>query len=171
MKQKIHNLNLQMTLRRNLRQKQTKAELLLWQKIRDRQLGRKFRRQHSVGPYVVDFYCSEIKVVVEIDGNQYITLAEYAFVVGKDKPEIEIEVKYSGFMQRQLSEVKSFKHLEKIKIPQSLDYNNVGALSREIKEKLMRIKPLNLGQASRISGVTPAAITILMVYLRKMRNG
>ncbi len=85
--------------------------------------------------------------------------------------EIEIEVKYSGFIQRQLSQVKSFRHLEKIKIPQILDYNNVGALSREIKEKLTRVKPLNLGQASRISGVTPVAITTLMVHFRKMRNG
>jgi tRNA uridine 5-carboxymethylaminomethyl modification enzyme len=84
--------------------------------------------------------------------------------------QIEIEVKYSGFIQRQLAEVERFKNLEKIKLPQSLDYRAIAGLSREIREKLSRFKPINLGQASRISGVTPAAISILMVYLKKI-NG
>jgi len=84
--------------------------------------------------------------------------------------EVEIEVKYCGFIQRQLKEVERFDNLEKIKLPEILDYAKVNGLSREIKEKLGRFKPLNLGQASRISGVTPAAISILMVYLRKL-NG
>ena len=82
--------------------------------------------------------------------------------------QIEIEVKYSGFIKRQLAEVERFKHLEKIKLPQNLDYSNIPSLSREIKEKLHKFKPLNLGQATRISGVTPVAISILMVYLRKL---
>jgi tRNA uridine 5-carboxymethylaminomethyl modification enzyme len=81
--------------------------------------------------------------------------------------QIEIEVKYAGFIQRQLQEVERFKHLEKIKLPVDLDYANIQSLSREIREKLNKFKPLNLGQASRISGVTPAAISILMVYLKK----
>ena len=83
------------------------------------------------------------------------------------RQEVEIEVKYSGFIQRQLKDVEKFKNLEKIRIPGELDYTNISGLSREIKEKLVKFKPLNLGQASRISGVTPAAISILMVYLRK----
>ena len=81
--------------------------------------------------------------------------------------QIEIEVKYAGFIQRQLSEVARFKNLEKIKLPPNLDYANITGLSREIKEKLNRFKPINLGQASRISGVTPVAISLLMVYLKK----
>jgi tRNA uridine 5-carboxymethylaminomethyl modification enzyme len=80
---------------------------------------------------------------------------------------IEIEVKYSGFIQRQLKDVERFKNLEKIRLPEDLDYKNLSSLSREIKEKLGKFKPINLGQASRISGVTPAAISLLMVYLRK----
>ena len=83
------------------------------------------------------------------------------------RQEVEIEVKYSGFIQRQLKDVEKFKNLEKVRIPGELDYTNISGLSREIKEKLVKFKPLNLGQASRISGVTPAAISILMVYLRK----
>ncbi len=84
--------------------------------------------------------------------------------------QVEIEVKYSGFIQRQLKEVERFNNLERIKLPAGLDYAKISGLSREIKEKLNKFKPLNLGQASRISGVTPAAISILMVYLKKL-NG
>lgn len=84
--------------------------------------------------------------------------------------QVEIEVKYSGFIERQLAEVEKFKHLEKIKLPVDIDYSVIPALSREIKEKLTRVKPLTLGQASRISGVTPAAISILMVYLKKFAH-
>ncbi len=85
--------------------------------------------------------------------------------------EVEIETKYSGFIQRQLAEVKKFKNLEKIKIPENIDYNKIPSLSAEIKEKLSELRPLNLGQANRISGVTPVAITILMIYLKKANNG
>ncbi|MFH0855277.1 MAG: tRNA uridine-5-carboxymethylaminomethyl(34) synthesis enzyme MnmG [Candidatus Omnitrophota bacterium] len=85
--------------------------------------------------------------------------------------EIEIEVKYEGFIQRQLKDVEKFKNLEKIKIPGSIVYGLIPSLSREIKEKLAKFKPINLGQASRISGITPAAVSILMVYLRKYNDG
>ncbi len=81
--------------------------------------------------------------------------------------QIEIDVKYSGFIQRQLAEVEKFKNLEKIKIPHDLNYADINGLSREIKEKLGRFKPLTLGQAFRISGITPAAISLLMVYLKR----
>ncbi|TRZ94733.1 tRNA uridine-5-carboxymethylaminomethyl(34) synthesis enzyme MnmG [bacterium] len=84
--------------------------------------------------------------------------------------QVEIEVKYAGFIERQLKEVERFKNLEKIRLPEDLDYVGISGLSREIKEKLSRFKPLNLGQASRISGVTPAALSLLMVYLKKI-NG
>jgi len=82
--------------------------------------------------------------------------------------QVEIEVKYAGFIQRQLKDVERFKNLEKIRLPGDLDYAKIDGLSREIKEKLHKFRPLNLGQASRISGVTPAAISLLMVYLRKI---
>lgn len=95
--------------------------------------------------------------------------------IGLDIPEfalaqVETEVKYSGFIQRQLKEVERFDNLEKIKLPVNLDYSNISGLSRESKEKLHKFKPLNLGQAARISGVTPAAISILMVHLRKLHG-
>ncbi|MBM3244761.1 MAG: tRNA uridine-5-carboxymethylaminomethyl(34) synthesis enzyme MnmG, partial [Candidatus Omnitrophica bacterium] len=84
--------------------------------------------------------------------------------------QVEIEVKYSGFIERQYKEVERFRNLEKIRLPEGMDYALVNGLSREIREKLNKFKPMNLGQASRISGVTPAAVSILMVYLKKL-NG
>jgi len=80
---------------------------------------------------------------------------------------VEIEIKYEGYIQRQLKEVEKFKNLEKIKIPQEFDYTKVHGLSNELREKLLLIKPISLGQASRIPGITPAAISIIMIYLKK----
>jgi len=80
--------------------------------------------------------------------------------------ETEIEIKYAPYIEKMLAEIKEFKNLEKIKIRPDIDYNNIPGLSLEIKEKLSTFKPLTLGQASRISGITPAAISILIVYLK-----
>lgn len=80
--------------------------------------------------------------------------------------QVEIAIKYDGYIKRQIEQVEKFKKNELVKIPEDFDYKNVSSLSAEVVEKLCRIKPLNLGQASRIPGVTPAAITILSVLLR-----
>lgn len=84
--------------------------------------------------------------------------------------EVEIEIKYEGFIKRQISDIGRFSKLERIKVPERIDYKVIHGLSSEIKEKLSNIKPLNLGQASRVSGVTPAAISILMVYIEKLHR-
>ncbi len=81
--------------------------------------------------------------------------------------EVEIQVKYAGYIQRQEEQVIRLRKLEGLKLPPSLDYKLIPGLTKEIIEKLQRIRPFSLGQASRISGVTPAAISILMVYLKK----
>lgn len=81
--------------------------------------------------------------------------------------QVEIEIKYEGYIKRQAVLVEQMEKLEKIKIPSSLDFSVIGGLSREVKEKLDEIQPLTLGQASRISGITPAAISILMIYIKK----
>ncbi|OIO34891.1 MAG: tRNA uridine-5-carboxymethylaminomethyl(34) synthesis enzyme MnmG [Candidatus Omnitrophica bacterium CG1_02_40_15] len=84
--------------------------------------------------------------------------------------EVEIEVKYKGFIDRQIKEVENFRKIEHIKIPEGFEFKDVPGLSKEIVEKLSRIMPLNLGQASRVSGVTPVAISILMIYLKKWKS-
>ena len=79
----------------------------------------------------------------------------------------ELEIKYRFYIEKQLNDLKQFDNLEKIKIPAEYDYSKISGLSFEIIEKLSKIRPLTLGQAKRISGVTPAAIMILIVYLKK----
>jgi tRNA uridine 5-carboxymethylaminomethyl modification enzyme len=83
--------------------------------------------------------------------------------------EVEIQVKYDGYIERQLKEVERFKALERERIPAELDYHGVHGLSTEVKEKLSHIRPVSLGQASRISGITPAAMAALMVHLKRLR--
>jgi tRNA uridine 5-carboxymethylaminomethyl modification enzyme len=84
--------------------------------------------------------------------------------------EVEIDIKYGGFIERQLADIERFKKIERIRIPEGLDFKAIHGLSSEVREKLSAAGPANLGQASRISGVTPAAISILMVHLEKLRR-
>lgn len=81
---------------------------------------------------------------------------------------IEIEVKYEGYIKRQNEETGRFKRIEGLRIPQSIIFDEVSGLSTEIREKLKKTRPESIGQASRISGVTPAAISMLMVHLKKI---
>ena len=79
----------------------------------------------------------------------------------------EIQVKYEGYMKRQMEEIQRFKKLEETIFPEVFDFGSIIGLSTEVMEKLKKIRPHSLGQASRVSGVTPAAISILMVNLKK----
>ena len=83
-----------------------------------------------------------------------------------EKVQLEVDIKYKGYIERELAKIKKFSDLEKIRIPAGFDYSGVPGLSNEIKEKLAFLRPRSLGQASRVSGVTPAAISILMIKLR-----
>jgi tRNA uridine 5-carboxymethylaminomethyl modification enzyme len=79
----------------------------------------------------------------------------------------EIQIKYEGYVHRQLEIVERFQKLEHVRLPDDIDYSSINGLSREVCEKLSRIRPRSLGQASRISGITPAAITLLSFYIKK----
>ncbi|OGQ12343.1 MAG: tRNA uridine-5-carboxymethylaminomethyl(34) synthesis enzyme MnmG [Deltaproteobacteria bacterium RBG_19FT_COMBO_46_12] len=83
------------------------------------------------------------------------------------REQAEIQVKYDGYIKRQMEQIGRFKRLEEVNFPVGFDFSLVVGLSAEVMEKLKKIKPYSLGQASRISGVTPAAISILMVNLKK----
>src|SRR5271169_5563296 len=80
--------------------------------------------------------------------------------------QIDIEIKYNGYINRQEDEIKRFERYESLSIPSEFDFSSIGALSAEGKEKLKKIKPSSIGQASRISGVTSADVSVLMVHLR-----
>lgn len=81
------------------------------------------------------------------------------------KEQAEIEVKYKGYIERQHIQVEKFKKMENYKIPSWVDYQNISELRKEARQKLLQIRPVSLAQASRISGVSPADISILMIYL------
>lgn len=85
----------------------------------------------------------------------------------QERIHIEYQIKYEGFIERQLKEVEKFKYLENIIIPEGLDLSKIQELSFEVRQKFLHFKPANLGQANRISGVTPAAISVLMMAIKR----
>ena len=98
--------------------------------------------------------------------------------IDKERPElpedvceqVEINIKYDGYIRRQMKQVEQFKKLEQKKLPQDIDYEDVGSLRIEARQKLEAYRPVSIGQASRISGVSPADISVLLVYLES-RSG
>ncbi len=84
---------------------------------------------------------------------------------------VETEIKYSGYIERQAAQVKETERLENRKLPENIDYDDIKGLRLEAVEKLKKIRPQNIGQASRISGVSPADITVLLIYLEKQKGG
>lgn len=82
--------------------------------------------------------------------------------------QVEIELKYEGYISRQLRQVEQFKKMEKKKIPEWIDYNDISSLRLEARQKLISYKPVSVGQASRISGVSPADISVLLIYLEHL---
>ena len=87
------------------------------------------------------------------------------------REQTEIELKYEGYIDRQRAEVKKFLREEEMRLPDDLDYMTVDTLRVEARQKLNKVKPASLGQASRIPGVSPGDITVLMILMEKKRRG
>ena len=104
------------------------------------------------------------ETLMSLDGGKY---AAPVALNGIEVEQIEISAKYSGYIERQHDEVERASHFESLKLPADFDYGQVKALSFEVRQKLDKHRPETLGLASRISGVTPAAISLLMIHLRK----
>ena len=83
----------------------------------------------------------------------------------------EIETKYAGYIEKQWADIEKFSKLEARCLPKTLDYREIRSLSTEGRQRLMEVNPLNLGQASRITGVSPADISVLLVSLEQRRRG
>jgi tRNA uridine 5-carboxymethylaminomethyl modification enzyme len=94
---------------------------------------------------------------LEIDAIEDVEIAD----------EVELQIKYDGYIKRQLHQIGKFKKFEQRYIPQAFNYDVVSGFSREVREKLKKVRPETIGQASRISGVTPAAISLLLVAVEK----
>lgn len=84
--------------------------------------------------------------------------------------QVEIEIKYEGYIKRQLSQIEEMRRLEKKKLPENIEYKDIVGLRLEAREKLEKIRPINIGQASRISGVSPADISVLLIWLAQNKQ-
>ena len=99
-------------------------------------------------------------------------------VLDPERPELEENVveqvniiaKYEGYIDKQLEQVNQFRKFENKLIPEDLDYEEVKGLRIEAKQKLSKIRPMNIGQASRISGVSPADLSVLLIYLEQLQR-
>ncbi|MBP0598969.1 tRNA uridine-5-carboxymethylaminomethyl(34) synthesis enzyme MnmG [Herbaspirillum sp. LeCh32-8] len=105
--------------------------------------------------------------LMSLTGAEGQALAGPGIEDGPVREQVEIQVKYAGYIARQAHEISRQDHNENLKLPADLDYMDVKALSIEVRQKLNKHKPETLGQASRISGVTPAALSLLLVHLKK----
>ena len=83
--------------------------------------------------------------------------------------QLEIEAKYKGYLQRQEADIRAFRKDEALKIPMDLDYKKIGGLSNEVIIKLSKVRPETIGAASRVSGITPAAITAILGYVKSAK--
>ena len=84
--------------------------------------------------------------------------------------QVTISIKYEGYLARQMQQIEQFKRMEERRLPEGLDYSLIGGLSLEARQKLNKHKPVSLGQASRISGVSPADISVLLIYLESLKR-
>ncbi len=104
----------------------------------------------------------------ELSYQQVAALRPNPAALGADVvSQVEVSLKYSGYVRRQQDAVDRFRRLEGAKIPRELDYDSVIGLSREVRERLTHVRPLSLGQAARVPGVTPAAVALLSVHLKR----
>lgn len=94
-------------------------------------------------------------------------LPEHGEVPAEVGEQVEIQVKYEGYISKQLQQVEKMKRMEKKKIPQNLDYSKIDGIATEARQKLAEVRPISVGQASRVSGVNPSDIAILLVYLEE----
>lgn len=86
------------------------------------------------------------------------------------REQVEVQIKYEGYIKMQMEQVSRMEKIENRRLPEQLDYSQITGLRNEAKQKLDKIKPVSVGQASRISGVSPADISVLLVYLEQQRR-
>ena len=132
----------------------------------ERVLGKAMEREYNLADLLrrPNVNYASLMSMQSVDGRKFSTEQPLADAV---REQIEIQLKYAGYIDRQAKEVERHEHFENLKLPAELDYMQVKALSMEVRQKLNKHRPETLGQASRIAGVTPAAISLLLVHLKK----
>lgn len=104
------------------------------------------------------------EITIDKVKEQYSELKDYS---EKALEQVEIAIKYDGYIKRQIEQVERFREFESISLPDNLNYDEIPSLSTEVREKLSKTRPVSLGQASRIQGITPAAIAVIHIYMKK----
>jgi len=121
-------------------------------------------------PLAREYSLMELMRRPELDYKKIAEITGETSVTGVVAEQVEIAAKYEGYISRQLDDIEKLKRNESMKLPTGMDYDKVKGLSNEVKQKLVECKPETLGQASRIQGVTPAAVSLLLVSLKKHRG-
>lgn len=132
----------------------------------ERILGKTIEREYALADLLrrPDVSYDALMTLTGIDGQD---LAGPGVADEAIREQVEIQIKYAGYIDRQAKEVERHEHYDSLKLPSNFDYLEVSGLSIEVKQKLMHQRPETLGQASRISGITPAAMSLLLVHLKK----
>ncbi len=131
-----------------------------------------FLESRGTNPITSGVYLDQLLKRTQLDYSAVRNLAgDFENIDPKTTKQVEIEIKYEGYIERQQKEIEKFKNLEKIKINAGFDFSIVHGLSNELKEKLTEIKPASLGQASRVDGMTPAAVSVLMIAIKAFERG
>ena len=130
-----------------------------------------FLKEHGTSELTTGSRLSELLKRAEITYDSLAIIDKNRPELGEQvKEEVEIQVKYNGYIKMQEEQVEKFKKMEKKLLPEDLDYNSIKGISLEARQKLNKHKPNSIGQASRISGVSPADISVLLVFLRSLSN-
>ncbi len=134
-----------------------------------RVIGKVIEREYSLADLLrrPDISYDQLMTLVGLEGQGLAALGAFQEDQAELKEQVEIQLKYAGYIERQTKEVARLAHFEQLILPAQFDYLEVNGLSIEVKQKLNMQRPETLGQASRISGVTPAAISLLLVHLKK----
>jgi len=154
------------------RRRQIQDEILRIQKtvVKPTPAVNHFLQNHHSTPIDNGTYMDQLLKRTELDYNIVRTFAPNETDLDQRVVrQVEIDVKYEGYIQKQLKEIEKFNDLEDRKIPSDFDYNAVHGLSNELKEKLSSVKPISIGQASRIDGMTPTALSVLMITLKSAK--
>ena len=133
----------------------------------ERVVGKALEREYSLADLLrrPQVTYDSLMGLVGVEGQ---ALAGPGFADEAVREQVEIQVKYAGYIDRQAKEVERHAHFENLKMPAKFDYMEVNGLSIEVRQKLNKHQPETLGQCGRISGVTPAAISLLLVHLKKL---
>ncbi len=127
--------------------------------------------KHSSTPIKTGVKASELLKRPELDYDILMEMSDKIKELPRDiKEEVTILIKYEGYIKRQVAQAEKFKRLENVKLSPELDYDGVYGLRIEARQKLKKFKPLSLGQASRISGVSPADISVMIIYLEQQKK-